>query len=64
MILARTAVAVQARERPLDDPASRPDLERLLTLAADPQLQDPALDLLGALRNVTVVDPISQEIHS
>src|SRR5512143_701267 len=62
VILAQSAVAAQPGERPLDDPTPLQDLELLLPLGADDQLEDPAAELLGPLRNPSVVDPVGQDL--
>src|SRR5512143_2321936 len=62
VILAQSAVAAQPGERPLDDPTPLQDLELLLPLGADDQLEDPAAELLGPLRDPSVVDPVGQDL--
>src|SRR5271165_3733172 len=61
VILAQPAISAQPGERPLDDPPPRQHLELLLPLGADDQLEDPAAEFRGPLRDPAVVDPVGQD---
>src|ERR1700730_16857631 len=67
VILAQPPVATQPGEGPLHDPTPLQDLELLLLvlvliLGADDQLEDPAADLLGPLRDPAIGDPVGQDL--